>query len=73
MSAKPDFFPKCLLPYLAPQIILLIFFSDFFDPTLVDAQFLQQPIVTRMWDELPGLHEYHKELGCDAVLVRYSA
>jgi len=35
MSAEPDFFPKCLLRYLAPQIILLIFFSDFVDPTRV--------------------------------------
>ena len=35
MSAKPDFFPKSFPRYFTPQIILPIFFSDFFVPTPV--------------------------------------
>ena len=35
MSAKPDIFPKSFPRYFTPQIILLIFFSDFFVPTPV--------------------------------------
>ena len=35
MSAKPDFFQKSFPRYFTPQIILPIFFSDFFVPTPV--------------------------------------